>query len=171
MLQKYLAPVHQHSERQRRYRAGSQSTWFEPSSTGTHTITAYDIQYRQGTSGAWTLVEDVWETGDGDLEYTISSLMADVEYQVQVRAVSAAGDGAWSATGTGTPQARNCSRRSHRAHAHGRIRQLHCGVDCAGCTMATIRSSPTTFAIASGQVDGRRLRTYGRRETGRLMRP
>ena len=80
-------------------------SWFPPSSVGTHVITAYDIQYRQGASGPWALVSDVWETGDGDLEHTISSLMADVEYQAQVRAVSAAGDGAWSATGTGTPQA------------------------------------------------------------------
>ena len=78
-------------------------TWFAPSSPGTHTITAYDLRHRQGNSGAWTEVQDVWGTGDVALTHTIDSLMADVQYQVQVRAVSAAGDGAWSASATAIP--------------------------------------------------------------------
>ena len=73
--------------------------WVAPSA-GDQPITHYDLQYRAGTSGDWTLVEDITLTS-----YTITGLTNDTSYQVQVRAVSEVGDGDWSETATGTPSA------------------------------------------------------------------
>ena len=45
--------------------------------------------------------DNAWRSGD--LGYAIRNLTNATEYDVQVRAVNSAGDGEWSATGTGTP--------------------------------------------------------------------
>ena len=83
--------------------------WSAPSSDGGSTITAYDARYLEtdATNKAddqWTEVDEIWATGDGELRYKLDSLTNDTEYDVQVRAVNAEGDGAWSATATGTPE-------------------------------------------------------------------
>ena len=49
----------------------------------------------------WTVRHNAWRSGD--LRYTITNLTNATEYDVQVRAVNSAGDGAWSGTETGTP--------------------------------------------------------------------
>ena len=49
----------------------------------------------------WTVRDNAWRSGD--LRYTVTSLTNATEYDVQVRAVNSAGDGAWSDTETGTP--------------------------------------------------------------------
>ena len=79
--------------------ASLQVAWVAPSA-GDRPITHYDLQYRAGTSGDWTLVEDITLTS-----YTITGLTNGTSYQVQVRAVSEVGDGAWSDSATGTPSA------------------------------------------------------------------
>ena len=88
---------------------GNQSltvSWSAPASTGGSDITAYDLR-RIETSATdkadanWTVEEDVWLSGT--LEYTVSGLSNGIEYNVQVRAVNANGDGAWSTTATGVP--------------------------------------------------------------------
>ena len=73
-------------------------SWTAPGNTGRPAITGYKLQYRQGSSGAWT---DHSHTGVGT-STTIASLTPSAAYEVQVRAVNADGDGAWSASGTGT---------------------------------------------------------------------
>ena len=83
------------------------AAWSEPSNTGSSTITAYDLRYirTDATDKAdanWTPLEDVW-SGAGDLRHTVIGLDNNDQYDVQVRAVNAQGDGAWSATQTGTP--------------------------------------------------------------------
>ena len=50
----------------------------------------------------WTVEDPAWESGDGTLSTTISGLTDSTEYDVQVRAVNANGDGDWSTTETGT---------------------------------------------------------------------
>ena len=80
--------------------------WSAPVDDGGPTITAYDLRYIQTSADEtvdanWTLEEDVW-TGSGPLNYIITGLTRGTQYDVQVRAVSADGDGPWSATATGT---------------------------------------------------------------------
>ncbi|MDE2993673.1 MAG: S8 family serine peptidase, partial [Chloroflexota bacterium] len=86
-------------------------SWEEPSYTGSSTITAYDVRYRETGTTDWAQQDNAWRTRGGALEYTISGLTANTEYDVQVRAVNGNGDGAWSriashstltATATGT---------------------------------------------------------------------
>ena len=77
--------------------------WSAPASEGISAITTYDLRYIETTADEtvdanWTVVEDVWTTGGGALEYTVTGLTADTDYNVQVRAVNANGDGPWSAT-------------------------------------------------------------------------
>ena len=73
-------------------------SWTAPVNTGRPALSGYKLQYRQGSSGAWT---DHAHSGTGT-SATIASLTAATAYEVQVRAVNADGDGAWSASGTGT---------------------------------------------------------------------
>ena len=71
--------------------------WTAPDNAGRPNIQHYDLQYRQGTSGAWS---------DGpqdqtNLSATILNLMENTQYQVQVQATNSAGDGPWSPPGSG----------------------------------------------------------------------
>ena len=92
------------------------AAWSEPSDTGSSNITAYDLRYiltsADGTVDAnWTPLDDVW-SGAGELRHTVTGLDNGAEYDVQVRAVNSRGDGAWSATETGTPADHGNSRGS-----------------------------------------------------------
>ena len=71
-----------------------------------NTVTAYDVRYilsgaDDKSDGQWTVVDDAWTMGI--LEYPIASLTAGESYDVQLRAVTRAGEGPWSATSLGTP--------------------------------------------------------------------
>ena len=79
--------------------------WTVPINTGTSAITAYDLRYIDNgaadkSDANWTVMEDVWTTGSGSLQYTLTGLTDGTQYDVQVRAVNSGGDGAWSVTGT-----------------------------------------------------------------------
>ena len=81
---------------------GALAVIWSPPAGATDAVIAYDIQYkRSGTGGSWTVLDDAWTVGS--LEYGITSLTNGASYDVQVRAVNANGDGAWSATTSGTP--------------------------------------------------------------------
>ena len=67
------------------------ATWTEPTNTGP-AIDDYDVQYRAGTTGAFT---DANYTGTAT-NTTLTGLTAGTSYQVQVRAVSDEGAGPWS---------------------------------------------------------------------------
>ena len=73
-------------------------SWTAPVNTGRPALSGYKLRYRTG-SGAWT---DHAHSGTGTTSATIASLTPSAAYEVQVRAVNADGDGAWSASGTGT---------------------------------------------------------------------
>ena len=80
--------------------------WTVPADTGGGVITAYDVRYIETSKDEtvdsnWTVRDNAWRSGD--LRYVISNLTNATEYDVQVRAVNSAGDGAWSDTETGTP--------------------------------------------------------------------
>ena len=72
-------------------------SWTAPANAGKPAISSYDLQYRAGASGTFTAgPEDVTGTSAA-----ITNLLLDTEYQVQVRATNADGDGDWSAPGMG----------------------------------------------------------------------
>ena len=82
-------------------------SWKAPDNSGVSAVTGYDVRYIKASEDdtkddSWTVVATGWTSGD-DLEYTIPSLESDVAYDVQVRAVNAQGDGAWSSTATEKP--------------------------------------------------------------------
>ena len=83
-------------------------SWATPLSDGGSDITAYDLRHIETDDDEtvdpnWTVVEDVWTSGGDALEYTLTGLTVGTEYDIQVRAVNAVGDGPWSATVTATP--------------------------------------------------------------------
>ena len=82
--------------------------WAAPINTGSSAITAYDLRYIEAgaadkSDANWTVVENVWAAGSGSLQYTLSGLTGGTQYEVQVRAVNAAGASAWSSSAIGTP--------------------------------------------------------------------
>ena len=83
--------------------------WEVPTNDGGSEITAYDLRHIETSEDEtvdanWTEVENIWRTVDGELEYDLRRLTNGTEYDVQVRGVNGEGDGAWSATITGTPE-------------------------------------------------------------------
>ena len=80
--------------------------WTAPADTGGGGITAYDVRHIETSEDEtvesnWTVRDNAWRSGG--LRYTVTGLTNATEYDVQVRAVNSAGDGAWSGTVTGTP--------------------------------------------------------------------
>ncbi len=89
-------------------------SWTAPSSDGGTDITAYDLRYIETTADEtvdsnWTVEDDVWTTGGRTLQYTLIGLIGDTQYDLQMRAVNAGGDGPWSTTATGTPTSSICA--------------------------------------------------------------
>ena len=90
--------------------------WSAPSGDASG-ITAYDLRHirtdaDETADANWTVEEDVWTTGSGSLQHTLTGLTGSAQYDLQVRAVNSAGDGPWSATATGTPQQGPSASRS-----------------------------------------------------------
>ena len=85
-------------------------SWTAPTNTGP-SITAYDVRYILSSASAadkaddskWTVVTDAWTSGD--LEYTISPLLANTGYDIQVLAESDEGMSEWSDTREGMTSA------------------------------------------------------------------
>lgn len=93
-------------------RAGGAGTlaisWTAPSSDGGSVITEYDLRHietaaDESIDSNWTVVDNVWTTGGGTLRHTLTGLTGDTQYDIQMRAVNAVGDGPWSASASGTP--------------------------------------------------------------------
>ena len=86
-------------------------SWAAPDDDGGAAVSAYDLRYIETDDDEtdddnWTVVEDAWTSGA--LSYSIAGLRDSTSYDVQLRAVNSAGDGAWSASTT---------------RGHGRLRQ------------------------------------------------
>ena len=79
--------------------------WSGPDSDGGSDITSYDLRYIRSDAddsvdANWTLQEDFSQVASA---YRILGLTNGVAYHMQVRAINAAGDGAWSERVTRTP--------------------------------------------------------------------
>ena len=77
-------------------------SWSAPARNGGAEITRYDVRYIEEdetdrADSNWD-VETAWNTGDGALEHTVSSIGNDLGYDIEVRAANSEGAGAWSAT-------------------------------------------------------------------------
>ena len=81
-------------------------SWTAPTMTGKPAISDYDVQYR--LSGATTWTSHAF-TGTGT-STTLPGLTTGKSYEVQVRAVNAEGNGAWSASGAVTTGANAVTR-------------------------------------------------------------
>ena len=80
--------------------------WSPPADDGGAEVTSYDARYietsaDEAVDANWT-VEQAWTSGDGDLSHTITGLDSGTQYDVEVRATNAVGQGAWSADETAT---------------------------------------------------------------------
>ena len=74
-------------------------TWNAPGNDGGAPITAYDLRYGRGSAGQ--SVSDWMElevSNVAALETTVTGLIGEISYGVEVRAVNSAGDGQWSDT-------------------------------------------------------------------------
>ena len=83
--------------------------WTAPAPTTGSEVTAYDLRHIQSDADKtvesnWTVVEEVWTAGAGDLEYAVTGLTGGTGYDVQLRAINEWGAGAWSAAASATPQ-------------------------------------------------------------------
>ena len=81
--------------------------WSAPADTGGSTLEGYDARYIRSDAADksddnWTERDGIWTSGA--LEYTLSGLANGVRYDVQLRAVTGAGNGPWSAPTSATPQ-------------------------------------------------------------------
>ena len=78
-----------------------QVTWSAPTELGGSAVTAYHVRHIESAADEtddanWTRAEDAWETGGGDLAYTIEGLLDSTSYKVAVRAVNDQGPSLWT---------------------------------------------------------------------------
>ena len=141
--------------------AGSESltvAWTAPSNTGASDITAYDVRHIRSdaidkSDGQWTVDDDAWTSTSSALEYTVSGLTADVQYDVQVRAENASGKGPWSPTVVGATAPAN-SEPTFGAETATRTLPENSGAGVnvvGGAITATDRNSgdTLTYSLAS----------------------
>ena len=74
-------------------------SWSAPTVTAASPVTSYDLRHiasdaADKSHSNWTLRTDIWSAGT--LDYVLTDLTRGVEYDLQVRAVSADGAGLWS---------------------------------------------------------------------------
>ncbi len=74
-------------------------SWTPPTVTGASPVTSYDLRHIASNAADkshsnWTLSTDIWSAGS--LNYVLTGLTGGIEYDLQVRAVSADGAGLWS---------------------------------------------------------------------------
>ena len=142
-------------------------SWTAPSSDGGSAITAYDLRHietsaDEAVDSNWTVVDDVWTTGGGTLQYTLTGLTGGTQYDIQVRAVNAGGDGPWSATATGTPTAASADRIAFSSHRDGNREIYVMNADGSGVTRLTNNSAEDGSPAWSP--DGRRIAFYSLRD-------
>ena len=139
-------------------------SWVAPVNTGPP-ITDYDYQYRVKTpAGAWTEVTDTTITA---LSATITSLIENTEYDVQVRAKNDEGTSGWSGSGNGTTDANVAPVFTSAAAFDAAENQTAVGTVQA--TDGDGADSVTGYAIEGG-ADGRSSRSAPRPACWRSMR-
>ena len=134
-------------------------SWSEPPGDASG-ITAYDLRHiptgdDETVAANWTVVQDVWNTGSGPLQYALTGLTGGTQYDLQVRAVNSAGDGPWSATVTGTPQSTSASATrsfSPAAVAPGGIVRVTIALANTGGIGQVTETIPNGFTYSSSSL-------------------
>ncbi|MXW36353.1 MAG: fibronectin type III domain-containing protein [Chloroflexi bacterium] len=140
-------------------------SWDAPSNTNGAGVIDYDLRYcgeatDAACAGKWIAEGDGATSGLPDpgatpgstTAVTISGLAAGSTYRVQVRAQNAAGESAWSATGTGTTAAATTSGNAApvvlKVVAVDPMTNLRCAVDTASTPSTGNQSSPAGIPIS-----------------------
>ena len=148
-------------------------SWTAPAETGGTDVTSYDLRHIE--SGAadkadanWTVVGGAWTSGP--LSYTIESLTGGTQYDVQVRAVNAAGAGPWSATVTGTPATWGATRSFSPAlvDAGGEV-EVTIDVAGLGGLGSVVETLPDGFSYVSSGLSHSAVQVEGQEVTFTLL--
>ncbi len=91
-------------------------SWVEPTNNGP-AITGYEVRYSADGGATWS----GYDHSGTSTAATIGGLLADTDYQVQVRAVNDEGTGQWSESGTGSTAALAYFYPTSAAHAGGSV--------------------------------------------------
>ena len=127
-------------------------SWTAPEDEGGATITAYDLRHIRSDApdkaeANWTVVAPAWTSGS--LEYTITGLEDDTQYDVQVRAVNSVGSGPWSGSATGITEALPTDECGETLTGDGTVS----GTWSAGCDSAVAERGHAryySFTLATG---------------------
>ena len=122
--------------------------WTEPGNTGPP-ITDYNVQYREGSSGAFTAVAH-----DGArTTTTISNLKSNTAYQIQVQAISDEGTSPWSPSGNGRTIANQAPTFSDGTSATRRLAENTTGVHNVGNPITATDGDGGTLRYLLGGTD------------------
>ena len=140
---------------------GLGAAWNAPTEDGGSEITSYDLrtisseatEAQKEDPANWAMTLLAWTTVDGDLQGRVGGLTNGVEYDVQVRAENAIGEGEWSETLKGMPAIQNTDASFADDTADREVAEnLPVGVNVGARVSATDpdRGDPLTYSILGG---------------------
>ena len=140
---------------------GLGAAWTAPTEDGGSEITSYDLRTIRSDASQtdkddptrWEESIAAWTTVDGDLQGRVGGLTNGVEYDVQVRAENAIGEGEWSETLKGMPAIQNTDASFADDTADREVAEnLPVGVNVGARVSATDpdRGDPLTYSILGG---------------------
>ena len=122
--------------------------WTDPDNSGP-AISDYDVQYRAGSSGAFT----DWSTDSDSTATTITGLATGTSYEVQVRAINEEGTGAWSPSGKGRTTANQAPAFSESSPRRVVTENTPAGQDIGNPVTATDGDGdPLTYTLGGADV-------------------
>ena len=122
--------------------------WTEPGNTGPP-ITDYNVQYREGSSGAFTTVS---HDGTGRTT-TIANLKSETAHEIQVQATSDEGTSQWSDSGNGTTIANQAPTFSEGSSATRRLAENTTGTQDVGNPVTATDGDGGTLRYLLGGTD------------------
>ena len=122
--------------------------WTEPDNPGP-AITDYNVQYREGSSGAFTTVS---HDGTGRTT-TIANLKSETAHEIQVQATSDEGTSQWSDSGNGTTIANQAPTFSEGSSATRRLAENTTGTQDVGNPVTATDGDGGTLRYLLGGTD------------------
>ena len=132
-------------------------------------VVAYDLRHipteaADIVDANWTVVEDVWTIGFNPLEYVLTGLAASTQYDVQMRAVTATGNGPWSGTVTGNPSDWGAIRSVSSAYVEpGDEAQVTITATGYGESGRVVETLPPSFSFVSSDLDDDAVTVIGQK--------